>query len=51
MPQHTPAERKKKKKVSAFDLFRRLAPGQLGKDILGDVNKRLKDVGKKKKKK
>ncbi len=49
MPQHTPAERKKKKKVSQ-SLFRRLLPGQLGKDILGDVNKKLKDVRKKKKK-
>ncbi len=53
MPAHTPAEReknKKKKKKASTSLFRRLLPGQLGKDILGDVNKKLKDVGKKKKK-
>ena len=47
MPIHTPAERKKRKK-ELKDLFRRLAPGQLGKDLLGNVNKKLKGVGKKK---
>lgn len=47
MPTHTEAERKKNKK--RLSLFRRLLPGQLGKDILGNVNKKLKDVGKKKK--
>ena len=47
MPIHTAAERKKRKK-QLKDIFRRLAPGQLGKDLLGNVNKKIKDVGKKK---
>ena len=48
MPIHTPAERKKRKK-QIRDLFQNIIPGQLSRNILGKVNKKLKDVGKKKK--
>ncbi len=51
MPIHTLAERKKLKK-QVQDIFRRLAPGQLGKDILGKAQKDIdKAIPPKKKKK
>ena len=45
MPLHTEAERKKRKK-QIKDVFRRLAPGQLAKDLLGKVQKKLDKVKK-----
>ena len=45
MPLHTEAERKKRKK-QLQSVFRRLLPGQLGKDLLGKVQKKLDKVKK-----
>ncbi len=39
----------KKKKGGLGNLFRRLIPGQLQKDVFGDVAEKLKKAGKKKK--
>ncbi len=46
MPLHTEAERKKRKK-QIKDVFRRLAPGQLAKDLLGKAQKKLNKAIKK----
>ena len=46
MPLHTEAERKKRKK-QIKDVFRRLAPGQLAKDLLGKAQKKLDKATKK----
>ncbi len=46
MPLHTEAERKKRKK-QIKDVFRRLAPGQLAKDLLSKAQKKLNKAIKK----
>lgn len=46
MPLHTEAERKKRKK-EIKDLFRRIAPGQLAKDLLGKAQRKINKATKK----
>ena len=49
MPDHTKAEKAKNKKSGIGNMLRRLLPGQLAKDAMGDAQRKIDKATKKKK--